>query len=131
MAVCIAVIGKDVSRGFYSFEVIIESEGITKLRGTIITVNKSVSTTDIFNKLNVFIQNSPKYIKCADESLALQFHCKVHTSIDVIEEKLNVGNKTAVDIRDLYLGLLHTTEEYKMYALYIFSFTLLFRRNKI
>ena len=60
--------------------------------------------------------NSPKYIKCADESLALQFHSKVHTSIDVIEEKLNVGNKTAVDIRDLYLGLLYTTEEYKIYG---------------
>ncbi|XP_043489931.1 trafficking protein particle complex subunit 2-like protein [Polistes fuscatus] len=60
--------------------------------------------------------NSPKYIKCADESLALQFHYKVHTSIDIIEEKLNIGNKTAVDIRDLYLGLLLTTEEFKIYG---------------
>ncbi|XP_054004111.1 trafficking protein particle complex subunit 2-like protein [Hylaeus anthracinus] len=60
--------------------------------------------------------NSPKYIKCADESMALQFHCKVHTSIDIIEEKLNVGNKTAIDIRDLYLGLLYATEEYKIYG---------------
>jgi len=38
----------------------------------------------------------------------------VHTSIDIIEEKLNIGNKTTVDIRDLYLGLLFATEEYKM-----------------
>ncbi|XP_043252222.1 trafficking protein particle complex subunit 2-like protein [Colletes latitarsis] len=60
--------------------------------------------------------NSPKYIRCADESLALQFHCKVHTSIDIIEEKLNVGNKTVIDIRDLYLGLLYATEEYKVYG---------------
>ncbi|XP_015432022.1 PREDICTED: trafficking protein particle complex subunit 2-like protein [Dufourea novaeangliae] len=60
--------------------------------------------------------NSPKYIRCADESLALQFHCKVHTSIDIIEEKLNIGNKTAIDIRDLYLGLLYATEEYKIYG---------------
>lgn len=60
--------------------------------------------------------NSPKYIRCADESSALQFHCKVHTSIDIIEEKLNVGNKTAIDTRDLYLGLLYATEEYKIYG---------------
>ncbi|KAL6428072.1 hypothetical protein ACFW04_008445 [Cataglyphis niger] len=60
--------------------------------------------------------NSPKYIKCADEASALQFHYKVHTSIDIIEEKLNVGNKTTVDIRDLYLGLLFATEEYKIYG---------------
>lgn len=60
--------------------------------------------------------NSPKYIRCLDESAALQFHCKVHTSIDIIEEKLNCGNKTAVDIRDLYLGLLYVTDEYKMYG---------------
>ncbi|XP_014483965.1 PREDICTED: trafficking protein particle complex subunit 2-like protein isoform X2 [Dinoponera quadriceps] len=60
--------------------------------------------------------NSPKYIKCADEASALQFHYKVHTSIDIIEEKLSVGNKTAVDTRDLYLGLLFATEEYKIYG---------------
>ncbi|XP_033322648.1 trafficking protein particle complex subunit 2-like protein [Megalopta genalis] len=60
--------------------------------------------------------NSPKYIRCADESMALQFHCKVHTSIDIIEEKLNVGNKAVIDIRDLYLGLLNATEEYKIYG---------------
>jgi len=47
----------------------------------------------------------------------LQFHYKVHTSIDIIEEKLNIGNKTTVDIRDLYLGLLFATEEYKMYEI--------------
>jgi len=72
---------------------------------------------NIFN--NTYFQNSPKYIKCADEASALQFHYKVHTSIDIIEEKLNVsiGNKTVVDIRDLYLGLLFATEEYKMYVI--------------
>ncbi|CAK9810737.1 Trafficking protein particle complex subunit 2-like protein [Anthophora quadrimaculata] len=60
--------------------------------------------------------NSPKYIRCVDESSALQFHVKVHTSIDIIEEKLNVGSKTAVDIRDLYLSLLYASEEYKIYG---------------
>lgn len=66
----------------------------------------------------LFLQNSPKYIKCADEASALQFHYKVHTSIDIIEEKLNVGNKAAIDIRDLYLGLLFATEEYKMFVFF-------------
>jgi len=58
----------------------------------------------------------------------LQFHYKVHTSIDIIEEKLNIGNKTTVDIRDLYLGLLFATEEYKMYVI-SHVFTYLYRSS--
>lgn len=42
----------------------------------------------------------------------------MHTSIDIVEEKLNVGNKAVIDIRDLYLGLLFATEEYKMFVFY-------------
>lgn len=85
--------------------------------------------------------NSPKYIKSADSAVALQFHYKVHTSIDIIEEKLNIGNKTAVDTRDLYLGLLLTTEEFKIYGyatntkikfvIVLPSSNLLFRDNEI
>ncbi|XP_001603539.1 trafficking protein particle complex subunit 2-like protein [Nasonia vitripennis] len=60
--------------------------------------------------------NSPKYIKCTDEANALQFHYKVHTSIDIVEEKLNIGNKTAVDVRELFLGMLYSTEEYKIFG---------------
>ncbi|XP_012281914.1 trafficking protein particle complex subunit 2-like protein [Orussus abietinus] len=60
--------------------------------------------------------NSPKYIRCSDDSAALQFHYKVHTSIDIIEEKLNVGKKAVVDSRELYLGLLCSTEEYKIFG---------------
>lgn len=63
---------------------------------------------------NIFVQNSPKYIKCTDEANALQFHYKVHTSIDIVEEKLNIGNKTAADVRELFLGMLYSTEEYKV-----------------
>lgn len=60
--------------------------------------------------------NSPKYIKCTDEAMSLQYHSIVHTSIDIIEEKLNVGNKTTADIRELFLGLLLSTEENKIYG---------------
>ncbi|XP_015609099.1 trafficking protein particle complex subunit 2-like protein isoform X2 [Cephus cinctus] len=60
--------------------------------------------------------NSPKYIKCLDENTALQFHYKVHTTIDIIEEKLNVGNKTASDVRELFLGLLFSAEDHKIFG---------------
>ncbi|XP_015124391.1 trafficking protein particle complex subunit 2-like protein isoform X2 [Diachasma alloeum] len=61
-------------------------------------------------------ENSPKYIKCASEDMALQFHYKIHTSIDIIEEKLNMGNKAATDSRELFLGLLYSTEEHKIFG---------------
>ncbi|XP_011296714.1 trafficking protein particle complex subunit 2-like protein isoform X1 [Fopius arisanus] len=61
-------------------------------------------------------ENSAKYIKCASQRIALQFHYKIHTSIDIIEEKLNVGNKAATDSRELFLGLLYSTEEHKIFG---------------
>jgi hypothetical protein len=39
----------------------------------------------------------------------------VHTSLDVVEEKLSSVGKTSGDVRELYLGLLYSTEEHKMY----------------
>ncbi|GLH01869.1 Uncharacterized protein GBIM_07918, partial [Gryllus bimaculatus] len=33
--------------------------------------------------------NSPKFISCLNPELELQFHYKVHTSLDVVEEKLS------------------------------------------
>ncbi|XP_034942997.1 trafficking protein particle complex subunit 2-like protein [Chelonus insularis] len=60
--------------------------------------------------------NSPKFIKCASESCAIEFHFKVHTSIDIIEEKLNVGNKAVTDSRELFLGLLYATDEHKIFG---------------
>ena len=91
MAVCIAVIGKDVSRAFLV-------NGIFFVYFIAIYI----------------LQNSPKYIKCADEANALQFHYKVHTSLDIVEEKLNLGNKNGGDVKELFLGLLYSTEEYKL-----------------
>jgi hypothetical protein len=39
----------------------------------------------------------------------------VHTSLDVVEEKLSSIGKTSSDVRELYLGLLYSTEEHKVY----------------
>lgn len=115
MAVCVAVIGKDVRKisiveKFYrlcydNFEQIVKRLEL-----------RSLHAVKYCYELNFPPQNSPKYIKCAAEATALQFHYKVHTSIDIIEEKLSVGNKTATDTRELFLGLLFSTEEHKMYV---------------
>lgn len=66
-------------------------------------------------------QNSPKYIACLNPDLELQFHYKVHTSLDIVEEKLSTVGKssTSGDLRELYLGLLYSTEEHKMYPSFI------------
>ena len=40
----------------------------------------------------------------------------VHTSLDVVEEKIAAGTKNASDSRELYLGLLYPTEDYKVYG---------------
>ncbi|PSN51075.1 Trafficking protein particle complex subunit 2-like protein [Blattella germanica] len=61
-------------------------------------------------------ENSPKYISCLNPDLELQFHYKVHTSLDVVEEKLSSGGKTSGDMRELYLGLLYSTEDHKIFG---------------
>ena len=43
-------------------------------------------------------------------------HLLVHTSLDVVEEKIATGSKNASDSRELYLGLLYPTEDYKVYG---------------
>ncbi|KAK3917657.1 Trafficking protein particle complex subunit 2-like protein [Frankliniella fusca] len=62
-------------------------------------------------------ENSPKYVACLQTEDELQFHYKVHTALDVVEEKLSLAGKSNCDVRELYLGLLHSTEEHKMYPL--------------
>lgn len=39
----------------------------------------------------------------------------VHTSLDVVDEKVSAMGKALVDQRELYLGLLYPTEDYKVY----------------
>jgi len=44
----------------------------------------------------------------------LQIQYEIHSSIDFVEEKLKSGKK---DMRELYLGLLYSTEDHKVYPL--------------
>lgn len=47
-----------------------------------------------------------------DKELELQY--RVHAALDVVEEKCAIGQTTAQDSRDLYIGLLYSTEYHKM-----------------
>eukprot|EP00051_Salpingoeca_urceolata_P027067 m.479907 g.479907 ORF g.479907 m.479907 type:complete len:133 (-) comp21629_c0_seq1:37-435(-) len=57
-------------------------------------------------------QNNPLYIHSTDDP-HLQFHYLVHSSLDVIEEKIG---KATTDARDPYLGLLYPTEDFHIYG---------------
>jgi len=45
----------------------------------------------------------------------VEFHYRVYTALDIVDEKLASGG--VKDSRELFLGLLHATEEHKMYPL--------------
>lgn len=63
--------------------------------------------------------NSPLYIKCANPEQELTFHYSLHTSLDVVEEKVtqsNTNNKGSNDNRELYLGSLYSTEHQKVFG---------------
>ncbi|XP_063681861.1 trafficking protein particle complex subunit 2-like protein [Bolinopsis microptera] len=59
--------------------------------------------------------NCPLYLTCENTEDSLKMHFLVHTSIDVIEEKLN-STKAANDPRDLYLGQLYPNEDYRIFG---------------
>ncbi|XP_066289320.1 trafficking protein particle complex subunit 2-like protein isoform X1 [Branchiostoma lanceolatum] len=61
-------------------------------------------------------ENYPLYIQTIPTEDDLKFHYTVHTSLDVVEEKINNVGKTTNDLRELYLGLLYPTEDYKVYG---------------
>lgn len=63
----------------------------------------------------MFYQNYPLYIRCVPTQNELKFHYTVHTSLDVVEEKISAVGKSLGDQRELYLGLLYPTEDYKVY----------------
>lgn len=62
-------------------------------------------------------QNYPLYIRSVPTQNELKFHYTVHTSLDVVEEKISAVGKAMADQRELYLGLLYPTEDYKVYPL--------------
>ncbi len=60
-------------------------------------------------------QNYPLFIKTVPTENELKFYYTVHTSLDVVEEKISSVGKNTSDLRELYLGLLYPTEDYKVY----------------
>ncbi|KAM8955975.1 trafficking protein particle complex subunit 2-like protein isoform X1 [Vulpes vulpes] len=60
-------------------------------------------------------ENYPLYIRSIPTENELKFHYMVHTSLDVVDEKISAMGKALVDQRELYLGLLYPTEDYKVY----------------
>lgn len=61
-------------------------------------------------------ENYPLYIKTIATDDELKFYYTVHTSLDVVEEKISSVGKNTNDLRELYLGLLYPTEDYKVYG---------------
>jgi len=62
-------------------------------------------------------ENSPLYICCAEPAQELALHFSLHTSLDVIEEKLATSTKAAgQEQRELYLGALNSTEHQKVFG---------------
>ncbi|XP_033626729.1 trafficking protein particle complex subunit 2-like protein [Asterias rubens] len=61
-------------------------------------------------------ENYPLYISTIPTENELKFHYTVHTCLDVIEEKVSAVGKSVNDPRELYLGLLYPTEDYKVYG---------------
>ncbi|BES99873.1 trafficking protein particle complex subunit 2-like protein-like [Nesidiocoris tenuis] len=62
-------------------------------------------------------ENAPKFIRCTDRDQELDFHYKVHSSLDIIEEKLlAASHPKATEPREQFLGMLYATEEHKIYG---------------
>ncbi|XP_076321414.1 trafficking protein particle complex subunit 2-like protein isoform X4 [Tachypleus tridentatus] len=61
-------------------------------------------------------ENSPLFVRTVNPSSELKFMYTIHASLDVVEEKVTVGKKSSGELRELYLGLLYPTEDYKVYG---------------
>ncbi|XP_042218213.1 trafficking protein particle complex subunit 2-like protein [Homarus americanus] len=61
-------------------------------------------------------ENSPLYVWVGSGREELHLHYLAHTALDVIQEKVAAVNKTPGDTRELYLGLLYASEEYKVFG---------------
>jgi hypothetical protein len=61
-------------------------------------------------------ENYPLFLKTASAEKDLKFYYTVHTSLDVVEEKISSVAKSTNDLRELYLGLLYPTEDYRVYG---------------
>ncbi|CAG0895471.1 unnamed protein product, partial [Cyprideis torosa] len=60
--------------------------------------------------------NIPLCISCVDPTLELVLQSTVHSSLDVIDEKVSTLAKTSGDIRDLYIGVLLPADDHRTYG---------------
>jgi len=67
------------------------------------------------------MQNYPLFLRTVSSEKDLSFYYTVHTSLDVVEEKISSVTKSNNDLRELYLGLLYPMEDYRVYP-FIVSF---------
>lgn len=63
-----------------------------------------------------FKQNSPVFIATSDLDKELELQYRVHAALDVVEEKSIAGPKQTPDSRELYLGMLYSTETHNIYG---------------
>lgn len=88
-------------------------------------IDKDVSFIRIFRKnfckrwIKIF-QNAPLYIRTIFDGqleAQLKLHYTVHSSLDIIDGRLSqqpAGAQRGADLRELYLGLLLSSEEYRV-----------------
>lgn len=67
------------------------------------------------------MQNYPLFLKTVSSEKDLTFYYTVHTSLDVVEEKISSVAKSTNDLRELYLGLLYPMEDYRVYPCVVCS----------
>ncbi|PAA68879.1 hypothetical protein BOX15_Mlig022834g2 [Macrostomum lignano] len=67
--------------------------------------------------------NQPLYLRTLPHENALQYHYLVHTSLDIIQERVASAAQTAGQAKaghhdpwDQYLGLLHFREDFRVYG---------------
>ena len=83
-----------------------------KLSCSVALFYNQCSTFMIFKEVRAYyFQNWPVYVACTESESEMQW--RVHTALDVAEDRLAAGAR-ASDLRDLYLGLLYSTEAHNM-----------------
>ncbi|XP_030382947.1 trafficking protein particle complex subunit 2-like protein [Scaptodrosophila lebanonensis] len=60
--------------------------------------------------------NAPLYLVTSDVEKELDLQYRVHAALDVVEEKCQLLGKGAPETKELYLGLLYSTETHKIYG---------------
>lgn len=126
MAVCVAVIAKEVRVFVFcvflfwflplcSFETRLFQSVVHYLKLTDKIYLQLFIILFIYKMESDFLQNYPLFIKTIPTDNELKFYYTVHTSLDVVEEKISSVGKNTNELRELYLGLLYPTEDYKVY----------------